>query len=237
MATDLYVGGWDNPSQKAFFGKIDSKTGAYTQISSGLGLTFDSFTGMAWDPGISAFQTLSDDGLLNTITKTGTTGSPTGGGPRGRGRLAYNANTGELHRLAGTDYMWFDFSLSIDGVELPRFSELWMFAEKYIRENSSFDGAVFVKGKLSCTVTKMGISCTYGFLDLETNRFQQIFSDKAYSGMSLAYDGSTLFGLNDYTLYTLNPETGAYTHLAKVTGISEGNTIFQCMAAIPESAS
>ena len=90
--------------------------------------------------------------------------------------------------------MWFDFSLSIDGVELPRFSELWMFAEKYIRENSSFDGTVFVKGKLSCTV-------------------------------------------NDYTLYTLNPETGAYTHLAKVTGISEGNTIFQCMAAIPESAS
>ena len=83
----------------------------------------------------------------------------------------------------------------------------------------------------------MGISCTYGFLDLETNRFQQIFSDKAYSGMSLAYDGSTLFGLNDYTLYTLNPETGAYTQVAKVTGISEGNTMLECMAAIPESAS
>jgi hypothetical protein len=55
--------------------------------------------------------------------------------------------------------------------------------------------------------------------------------------MQLAYDGSTLFGLNDYTLYTLDPETGAYTQVAKVTGISEGNTILNCMSAIPVIAS
>jgi hypothetical protein len=55
--------------------------------------------------------------------------------------------------------------------------------------------------------------------------------------MRLAYDGSTLFGLKDYTLYTLNPETGAYTQVAKVTGISEGNTMLECMSAIPMIAS
>jgi hypothetical protein len=264
MATDLYVGGWDNPSQKAFFGKIDSKTGAYTQISSGLGLTFDSFTGLAWDPGISAFQTLSDDGLLNTITKTGTTGSPTGGGPRGRGRLAYNANTGQLHQLAGKDpdrstfhhvagkdpdrSTFHHVEISINGVRVPENSdtrELHRLAAEYLARTSNwgytFNGTVFVKGKLCCTVRKMidfGFQNDfYGLFDLETARFQEIFSDRAFHDMKLAYDGSTLFGLNDYTLYTLNPETGDFNHLAKVTGISEGNTIFQCMAAIPESAS
>jgi hypothetical protein len=257
MATELYVGGWDNPSQKAIFGKIDSKTGAYTQISSGLGLTFDSFTGLAWDPGISAFHTLSEQGLLSTITKTGTTGSPTGGGPRGRGRLAYNTNTGQLHRLAGKDPdLTYDgvVEMSINGVDVPKNSdteELHRLAAEYLALASvghSFHGTAFVKGKLCCTVSKMfhphfrfqnsgKNNDFYGLFDLETARFQEIFSDRAFRAMQLAYDGSTLFGLNDYRLYTLNPEKGDFNLLAKVTGISEGNTIFQCMSAIPVSAS
>ncbi|MEI7923917.1 MAG: hypothetical protein WCJ40_18560 [Planctomycetota bacterium] len=259
MATDLYVGGWDNPSQQAVFGKIDSETGAYTQISSGLGLTFDSFTGLAWDPGISAFHTLSKQGLLSTITKTGTTGSPTGGGPRGRGRLAYNTNTGQLHRLAGKDpdRTFVDVvKMSINGVDVPKNThteELHRLAVKYLSLASmgySFNGTAFVKGKLYCTVSKRyhpefefrfensgENNDSYGLFDLETARFQEIFPDRAFQGMCLAYDGSTLFGLNDYTLYTLNPETGAYTQVAKVTGISEGNTILNCMSAIPVSAS
>ena len=268
MATDLYVGGWDNPSQKAIFGKIDSKTGAYTQISSGLGLTFDSFTGLAWDPGISAFHTLSEQGLLSTITKTGTTGSPTGGGPRGRGRLAYNTNTGQLHRLAGKDpdRTFVDVvKMSINGVDVPKNSnteELHRLAVEYLSYLSlerktvelvgySFHGTAFVKGKLCCTASKIVMhndprsrfqnsgenNDSYGLFDLETAGFQEIFPDRAFQGMCLAYDGSTLFGLNDYRLYTLNPEKGDFNLLAKVTGISEGNTIFQCMSAIPVSAS
>ena len=259
MATDLYVGGWDNPSQKAIFGKIDSKTGAYTQISSGLGLNQDWFTGLAWDPGISAFHTLSEQGLLSTITKTGTTGSPTGGGPRGRGRLAYNTNTGQLHRLAGKDpdRTFVDVvKMSINGVDVPKNThteELHRLAAEYLALASvghSFHGTAFVKGKLYCTVSKRyhpGFDFrfensgknndSYGLFDLETAGFQEIFPDRAFHAMQLAYDGSTLFGLNDYTLYTLNPETGAYTQVAKVTGISEGNTKLNCMSAIPVSAS
>jgi hypothetical protein len=262
MATDLYVGGWDNPSQKAIFGKIDSETGAYTQISSGLGLDQDWFTGLAWDPGISAFHTLSEQGLLSTITKTGTTGSPTGDGPRGRGQLAYNTNTGQLHRLAGFVGV---VKMSINGVDVPKNSdteELHHLAAKYAAKyaaryaalNYSFHGTAFVKGKLCRTVSKMfdprmyddprsrfqnsgKNNDSYGLFDLETASFQEIFSDRAFHAMQLAYDGSTLFGLNDYTLYTLNPETGAYTQVAKVTGISEGNTMLNCMSAIPVIAS
>jgi hypothetical protein len=78
----------------------------------------------------------------------------------------------------------------------------------------------------------------YGFFDLKKRTIQPISPpDRKYQGMRLAYDGSTLFGLKDYTLYTLNPETGAYTQVAKVTGISEGNTILNCMSAIPVIAS
>ena len=117
----------------------------------------------------------------------------------------------------------------------------------------SFHGTAFVKGKLCCTVSKMfdprmyddprsrfqnsgKNNDFYGLFDLETARFQEIFSDRAFHAMQLAYDGSTLFGLNDNTLYTLNPETGAYTQVANVSGISD-NTMLQCMAAIPVIAS
>jgi hypothetical protein len=255
MATDLYVGGWDNPSQQAVFGKIDSKTGAYTQISSGLALDQDWFTGLAWDPGISAFHTLSEQGLLSTITKTGTTGSPTGDGPRGKGRLAYNTNTGQLHRLARKDPDRTFVSvvkMSINGVDVPKNThtkELHRLAAEYLALEGvgySFHGAAFVKGKLYCTVSKRyhpkfensgKNNDSYGLFDLETARFKEIFPDSAFLAMCLAYDGSTLFGLKDYTLYTLNPETGAYTQVAKVTGISEGNTILNCMSAIPVIAS
>jgi hypothetical protein len=190
--------------------------------------------------------------LLSTITKTGTTGSPTGGGPRGRGRLAYNANTGQLHRLAEKDPVRV-VEMSINGVDVPKNSdrELHRLVEEYLASLAySFNGTAFVKGKLYCTVSKMyhpefefrfensgENNDSYGLFDLETARFQEIFPDRAFQGMCLAYDGSTLFGLNDYTLYTLNPETGAYTQVAKVTGISEGNTILNCMSAIPVIAS
>ncbi|MEI7923918.1 MAG: hypothetical protein WCJ40_18565 [Planctomycetota bacterium] len=270
MATELYVGGWDNPSQQAVFGKIDSETGAYTQISSGLGLDQDRFTGLAWDPGISAFHTLSNRGWLSTITKTGTTSSPTGLGPtRANVRLAYNANTGKLHRLATKDPNLkndgdVNLSITINGAEVSKNShtealerlaaEYQALARKTVGlVDYSFYGTAFVKGKLCCTVSKMfdarkydprsGFQNSgknndfYGLFDLETARFQEIFSDRAFHAMQLAYDGSTLFGLNDYRLYTLNPEKGDFNLLAKVTGISEGNTIFQCMSAIPVIAS
>jgi len=268
MATDLYVGGWDNPSQKAIFGKIDSETGAYTQISSGLGLNQDSFSGLAWDPGISAFHTLSNRGWLSTITKTGTTGSPTGVGPTENVRLAYNANTGKLHRLAtkGPNLKndgVVKISITINGVEVSENSHteaLERLAAEYQARKTerlvdySFHGTAFFKGKLCCTVSKMfdprmyddprsrfqnsrNNNDFYGLFDLNKGCFQPISaSDRAYQGMQLACDGSTLFGLNDYTLYTLNPETGAYTQVAKVTGIS-GNTMLSCKSAIPVIAS
>jgi hypothetical protein len=55
--------------------------------------------------------------------------------------------------------------------------------------------------------------------------------------MRLAYDGTTLFGLNSGTLYTLNPTTGAYTGLGTVTGFPSGQLQFFAMSvpvAVPE---
>ena len=229
MATDLYVGAWDNPSQKAFFGKIHSDTGAYTQISSEVGsLVMDWFTGLAWDPSISAFHTRSMEGWVNSITKTGTTGPPSKSNQRGRAPLVYNPQTNQLHCLKA-EYR------SID---------------KNNNKAYSIDGAAFVKGKLCCTVTEITSQreqlarygreqvTLYGFLDVNKDCFQPISaSDRAYEGMQLAYDGSTLFGLKNYSLYTLNPETGAYIQVAEVTGISQGNMMLQCRAAIPVIAS
>ena len=53
--------------------------------------------------------------------------------------------------------------------------------------------------------------------------------------MRLAYDGTTLFGLNIGTLYTLNPTTGAYTGLGTVTGLAnKGFYAMSVPVAVPE---
>ena len=53
--------------------------------------------------------------------------------------------------------------------------------------------------------------------------------------MRLAYDGTTLFGLKDTTLYTLNPTSGAYTTLATVTGFVNGAVYAMSVPfAVPE---
>jgi hypothetical protein len=272
MATDLYVGGWDNPSQQAVFGKIDSETGAYTQINSGLGLNLDSFSGLAWDPSINAFHTRSIEGWFNTITKTGTTGHPSKTNHRG-GHLAYHPLRQGLYYFAEINDKV--DSLSINGQVLPNNSntaEFFKMAESYIRflpdnfpQGISFfqvspqileilQSVAFLEKRLCCIyeerIPNQEVEMTidprlsdhyairYGFFDLKKRTIQPISPpDRKYQGMRLAYDGSTLFGLKDYTLYTLNPETGAYTQVAKVTGISEGNTMLECMSAIPMIAS
>jgi outer membrane protein assembly factor BamB len=53
--------------------------------------------------------------------------------------------------------------------------------------------------------------------------------------MTLAYDGTTLFGLNNGSLYTLNPTTGAYTGLGTVTGLANKDFFGMSVpVAVPE---
>ena len=233
-AVDLYVNGFSNTSQKSLFGKIDSDTGVYSQINSDVAgsnpqLSVQQIYGLAWNPAISQFNTLTEEGSLSTITTTGTVGSWLATGlSTATNFLAYNPATSTLYALN-------DETLSTVN---PATGALSNIGVPGVYENH---GSAFVNGTMYGTAN-IGSSRTtdlrYGSFNLSTGEFTAITAsnDLSYSGMLLTYDGTTLFGLNGTnTLYTLNPTTGAYTTLRSVTGFSNGDlTAMSAPFAVPE---
>ena len=100
-AVDLYVTAFDFNTQKNVFGKIDSGTGVYSQLNSDIGGNGVEYTyGLAWNPNISKFNTLRDNGIFSTITTSGTVGSVIASGLT-YGFLAYNSSTSTMYELNG----------------------------------------------------------------------------------------------------------------------------------------
>ena len=52
--------------------------------------------------------------------------------------------------------------------------------------------------------------------------------------MYLAYDGNTLFGIKNGSIYTLDPSTGAYTAIATVSGGPPTISSMSAIVAVPE---
>lgn len=223
-AVDLYVTGWDNNAQKNIFGKIDSATLVYSQLNSDIGGGFSSTVGLAWNPGISKFNMLRDDGTFSTITTTGTVGSVIATG-LSDGRLAYNSASSTMYSVNGSALYTVNpatgaqSNIGSPGVD-------------------SVDGSAFVNGTMYVTTSSLiPFSNSYGSFNLGTGAFTAITpsDDSTYSSMRLAYDGTTLFGLNSGTLYTLNPTTGAYTGLGTVTGLAnKGFYAMSVPVTVPE---
>ena len=223
-AVDLYVTGIDFNTQKNVFGKIDSGTGVYSQLNSDIGGNAATYTsGLAWNPNISNFNILRDDGTFSTITTTGTMSSVATG--LTYGALAYNPATSTMY--------------SVNESALNTVNPATG-AQSYIGSPgvTAIDGIAFVNGTMYGTTLKFdgfSFDSRYGSFNLSTGAFTAITgsNDSAYDNMRLAYDGTTLFGLGlGYTtLYTMNPSTGAYTTLTAVTGL--GNRQFFAMSVVP----
>ena len=101
-------------------------------------------------------------------------------------------------------------------------------------------GSAFVNGTMYGTTRTIDMNTfqfdeRYGSFNLSTGVFTATSSnDSTYGFMTLAFNGTTLFGLNNAgSLYTLNPTTGAYTGLGTVTGIPSGQFQFFAMS-VPE---
>ena len=225
-AVDLYVTGFSNGAQKNVFGKIDSSTGVYSQLNSDIGGGFSKTTGLAWNPGISQFNTLRGDGTFSTITTTGTVGSVIASGLNNYANLAYNPATSTMYSVSNS---------ALNTVNPATGAE----SNIGIPGGTQVSGSAFVNGTMYGTMD-VGTSIPnvrYGSFNLSTGAFTAITgsSDFAYLGMRLAYDGTTLFGLKDTTLYTLNPTSGAYTTLATVTGFVNGAVYAMSVPfAVPE---
>ena len=99
-AVDLYVTA--STSNSPAFGKINSTTGVYTDLNSNLGGGVNYARGLAWNPSISQFNTLRDNGTFNTISTTGTVGLSPIVGLINYGVLAYNPNSSTMYSVNDT---------------------------------------------------------------------------------------------------------------------------------------
>lgn len=231
-AVDLYITGWNNGTQKNLFGKIDSTTGVYTELNSDVGGGFNNIYGLAWNPGISQFNTLSTNGTLSTISSTGTVGSVIANGLTINAALAYNPTTSTMY----------DLGVSSGGA--LRTLDPSTGSESYIGSMGTdrLNGATFVNGTLYATAIIGNpytvLNYIYGSINLSTGNFLAISgsSDPLYQALRLAFDGTTLFGLEAVTntLYTVNPTTGAYSFLTNITGPPDVIYTLAVPLAVPE---
>ena len=229
-AVDLYVTVWNNSPQSNRFGKIDSDTGVYSLSKSNVGGGSGAMmSGLAWNSATSQFNTLTLQGSLSTITTTGTVGSGLATGlPLSQNLLANNPATSTMYALnKGALSTVNPATGAVSNIGAPGVN--------------SISGSAFVNGTMYGTAEIssnpfFSSDYRYGSFNLNTGAFTAITAsnDNNYS-MFLAYDGTTLFGLEGTTLYTLNPTTGAYTTLRSVTGLPSGSiNAMSVPFAVPE---
>ena len=224
-AVDLYVTGRDRDAQKNIFGKINSATGLYTELNSDIGGGFTNTSGLAWNPNISQFNMLRDDGTFSTITTTGTVGSVIATGLT-KGSLSYNPASSTMYSANPSALNTVNPATGArSNIGNPGVDSVY--------------GSAFVNGTMYVTTSFFSpFSNSYGSFNLGTGAFTAITpsNDSTYDSMRLAYDGTTLFGLKaGGSLYTLNPTTGAYTGLGTVTGLAnKGFYAMSVPVAVPE---
>jgi len=206
-AVDLYIGGWNNFTQKPVFGKLNSSTGVYSVINTDVGTGQNYYTGLAWNPNIGKLNTLTDtSGALNSISTLGVVGSQIATGLPGNSSLAYDTVSASLYSVSTSNVKSINPSTGASTyIGDPRLSMVW--------------GTAFINGTLFATAND-GTGYYFGSVDLSTGAFNPIStSSGAYSSLMLAYDGTTLYGLQNSTLYSVNPATGATTSLISVSGL------------------
>ena len=217
-ASDLYVTGKNYSANTAFFGKIDTSTGVYTQLNANMAGSAN-VMGLVWNPAISQFNTLTDSGTLMSISTAGVTGSVIATGRSGK-TLAYNTSTSLMYELSNTAVYTIDPATG---------------AQSLVGSTglNAVTGVAFQNGTLYSTQSNSNTSVYFfGSVNLNTGAFSNISTTNlVYGDMLVASTGSTMYGLNGANLYTINPVTGGYTQAATVTGFG-GSTYWTAMSAV-----
>ena len=208
------------------FGKIDTSTGAYTNIAN-----FNEALGsLAYNPAAGNFYVTEGAGsstTLRTLTDTGSLSSSIGT----IGKVIY----GMAYRSSDSTLYAYDYREDATGKINPS-TGAWTTLNaspgtntappvggRFALLNGSLYGAInnFDTGKFG----------TYGF-DAVTD-FAQIGSNNSlFNTMVLATDGTTLYGLygdgtaGNQKLYTINPSTGALTAGASISGTGLGTYFY-----------
>ena len=225
------------------FGKIDSTTGVFTQIAADVSNGF-LIGNPTWNPTANAFYVTSQNEgtvTLNTLDTSGTLSGSIGTlAANGVFGMAYNMADSSLYAYESTGVgITSAFSYAIINpatagstvlTTLPKdfgAPETGIFA---IHQDTLYSSQTRLSGA--------GQFGSYGFT--AGSNYQQIGSDNSnFANMSLASDGSTLFGVHDdgssFKLFTINPATGALDAGIDITGMSSGSKLLGVGAiSVPE---
>jgi hypothetical protein len=246
-AAEIYLLVDVTPVMSAFktqFGKVDSTTGVFTQIAANVsnGLRIGNPT---WNPTANAFYVTSEPSTsITTLNMLDTSGTLSGS----IGTLAANGVFGMAYNMADSSlYAYESTRVGITN------------ALSYAIINPATAGSTVLttlptdlgapetgisaihQGTLYSSQTRLsgaGQFGSYGFT--AGSNYQQIGSDNSnFANMSLASDGSTLFGVHDdgssFKLFTINPATGALSAGINITGMSSASTLLGVGAiSVPE---
>jgi hypothetical protein len=217
-AVDIYATLWENTSQKPQFGKINTDTGVYTQISADTGGPNQELgSGLAWNPTINAFNSTTDYGSFSSLSLTGVD-SLIATGIGVELLLSYDTSTSTMY---GLSYNAFKTINPATGATVtlgnPGVSQVF--------------GSALLNGTLYSTFDQgsppFSFDNRFGTINLSNGAKTPITTadNSLYSGMKLASDGTTLFGIKLNNIYTINPATGSSTLLRGITGISSNASI------------
>jgi len=241
QAIDIYVlsgASIGNAANPINFGKIDSTTGAYTNIKSGVSGS-NVVANLAWNSAISAFYVTENTSIstnLRTLDTLGTLSSQIG---TTIGKTIY----GMAYRPTDTTLYAYDYITDGTGKISPTAGG-WSILNSNagISSSAPYGGRYTIHNDTIYMAIRSGNSQfgTIGFTN--TSTFSQIGSKNSlYSYMVLASDGTTLYGLyGDGTsgaqkLYSINPTNGATTFLTNVSGAGLGEYFYGAgIASVPE---
>ena len=236
-AADIYVltnNSDGNTPPPTNFGKIDSTTGAYTNIAS-----FNlNLQGLAWgNSGQSMYVWDSTTGANSSPMMTLTTG-----GTLSASIATSKSPSGAAYRMTdSTMYVMGIVSEKSSTVNLTNGVVSTLNATRYKVNNPSGGAYAILNDTLYFAYSDYSVSGSgrFGTLGFGAGgTFSQLSADPLYGKMNIVSDGTTLFGIygngsaGQQKLYTINPATGALTAGPTISGTDLG-TYFHGAAIVP----
>jgi len=236
-ASEIYVLSNDNDfvfGTGMNFGKIDTTTGAYTNIQS---IANPRILNLAWNPVAGNFYTTDSSGTTEYLKTLSTEGALSG--PIGSGLGQFQNFHGLAYRNASSPLYAAEYQSDDTGTVSQTEGTFTMQADGPVSMSTPIGGRYAIFNDTLYFATG-NTSNRFGTVNFDTGVYTNINSDNALlKFMALASDGTTLYGLygdgnaGAQELYTIDPADGSTTLLTSISGAGLG-TYFHGAAMVPE---
>jgi hypothetical protein len=244
-AAEIYLLVDVTPVMSAFktqFGKVDSTTGVFTQIAANVsnGLRIGNPT---WNPTANAFYVTSEPSTsITTLNMLDTSGTLSGSiGTLAADMvfgMAYNTADSSLYAYSKRTVTWPTTVWNYSNIDPATGASTVLTTPLASLGTLQTGNFAIHQGTLYSSQTRVGGAGQFGSFGFTAgSNYQQIGSNNSnFAYMSLASDGSTLFGVkkagSSFKLFTINPATGALDAGIDITGMSGGDISLLGVGAI-----